>query len=164
MSLNISLSGIKNSLIAAYQTAAAKASEWMGRIVVVVKSKTETALPYLQDKRIATVSLVAVNLILFEIGKFFVLLRHTRVKGGGDLAVIAAVVTVGVTGFVKYTKIPFSPLVIASISAIIFVVRLAIEANSNSKSKSKRKIEDTAQFALSQNSTNNNKKTKAYTL
>jgi hypothetical protein len=136
MSVNIDVNGIKNSIIAAYNIAYAKASEWMGHAIVVIKSGVETALPHLQDKRIAAVSLIAVTLLLTEVvnvsshlwNKYFP--NDTALQRGFrdvvDITGGIAVVGGGVAAFAKYTKIPFSPLAILGITAGTVVVRAAL--------------------------------------
>jgi hypothetical protein len=71
MTFNVDMNSIKNSVIAAYHTASAKVSDWAGRSITIIKTHTDKALPYLQDQRIAVASLVAVNLILIQIGDLF---------------------------------------------------------------------------------------------
>lgn len=133
MLLNIDLNGVKNSFIAAYNTATTKASEWMGHGIVIIKSKTETALPYLQDKRIAAVSLIAVTLLVAEFVNLLAYFwnKHfpndTALKRGVrdfvDVTAGVAMIAGGVAAFAKYTKVPFSPLAILGISAGTIVLR-----------------------------------------
>ncbi len=123
---NIDLNNVKSSLIEAYHTAAAKSSEWTGRSIVIVKSGTEKALPYLQDQRIAAVSLIAVNILCLYIGDLFsrlvtrILPNDTNAKEAFAQAVgvVVGVGTwgAGVAAFSKYTKLPFTPLAVAGIS------------------------------------------------
>jgi hypothetical protein len=137
MSVNIDVNGIKNSIVAACNTAYAKASEWMGRAIVVIKSGIDTALPYLQqDKRIAAVALIVTTLALSEIVNLFSLLwnKHfpndSALKRGFrdfvDVTAGIAIIGGGVAAFAKYTKIPFSPLAILGISAGTVIVRAAM--------------------------------------
>jgi hypothetical protein len=135
---NIDLNGIKNGVASAYHTAVAKASEWLGRAVVVIKSRTDLALPYLQDQRIAAVSLVAWTLLLCEVvnGLSYGLNKispdqtptqramRDLIDIVGGISILAA----GVIGFAKYTKIPFPPLAILGISAGTVLVRTALSS------------------------------------
>lgn len=137
MSVNIDINGIKNNIVAAYNVAYAKASEWLGRAIVVIKSGTEAALPYLQDKRIAAVSLIVTTLFLSEIADVVyrlldnhfpndtALKRRFRDLAGATIGI--AIVGSGVTAFAKYTKIPFSPLAIFGISFTTVLVRAQFE-------------------------------------
>lgn len=137
MSVNIDTNGIGNSIVAAYNTAYAKVSEWMGRAIVVIKSGIETALPYLQqDKRIAAVSLIVTTLFLGEVvnllsklwNKYFPedTALQRAIRDIVDVSAGIAIIGGGVAAFAKYTKIPFSPLAILGISAGTIIVRSAL--------------------------------------
>jgi hypothetical protein len=125
MPVSIDFNSIKSSLASAYRTVAATTSEWLGRAIVVIQPGTEKALPYLQDKRIAVASVVAVNLILYRVAIVFVdfvsyhfsskYIRKCYVDTINTSLFIAAL-AVGVIAFSQYAKLPLSPLVIAGIS------------------------------------------------
>lgn len=137
MGYDIDLNSIKNGFYTAYHTASAKTSEWTGRAMAIIKSNTETALPYLQDKRIAAASLVAVNLILIQLGDFsgrFVNNRlPQRTEGqrafGQTVELIIGLGTVigGVYAFSKHTNLPFTPLAITGISVGTLAVRTLLQ-------------------------------------
>jgi hypothetical protein len=136
MSLNIDLNAIKNGLEAAYYQVAAVAKKWIGRLVVVIKSGTENALPYLQDKRIAVISLIVTTLLLCEISNVSsrILQRCVPYKkglqedilDGVDILVGIAILSIGVAKFAKYTKLPLSPLAIFGVSVGTFIMRVGI--------------------------------------
>lgn len=132
MTLSIDVNEIKNRAISAYHTAAARISEWTGRMITILKSGAEKSLPYLQDKRIAAISLIAVTmlLILAAEGVSYVVTRplpkKTEVQVAfrdllGESAGLATIAG-GVYAFSKYAKLPFTPLAIAGISATTFLV------------------------------------------
>ena len=137
MVLNVSFNEFKNEMGVAYQTAVAKVSEWGGRGVVILKSGTEAALPYLQDVRVAVVSLIALNLLLYQvIGGMNDLLSkycpdHTDLQRGlSDLVAIGGGVGIlagGVIGFSIYTRLPLSSMAIFGISAATIIGRAALE-------------------------------------
>lgn len=131
--MNIDFNGAKNFIISAYQTASAKVVEWSGRGVAVLKSGTEIALPYLQDKRIAVVSLIAVNLILVEVGNLFGRLLtcwvpnetngQKRFREIVHPIIGIAIQAAGVTAFSKYAKLPLGWLAIAITTVATVLLR-----------------------------------------
>ena len=134
--MNIDLNGIKSAVISAYRTASAKVGEWSGRGVAVLKSGAEIALPYLQDKRIAVVSLIALNLILVEVGDLFSRLFTCCLRDQTEgqkafgrifkLSVGLGIVGSGVAAFSKYANIPLGWLAITVISAATILLRAAL--------------------------------------
>jgi hypothetical protein len=140
MTLSIDFNGIKNSILATYHTFSEKTSQWLGRLVGVIKSSSTTALPYLQDKRIAAASLIAVNIILIQLGKFFGFLvekcfpdRTERQRALRDMVIIPlelGVLIGGVMAFTKYTQLPFNWLVVTAISVVTFVIYASLFENS----------------------------------
>jgi hypothetical protein len=135
MLMSIDFNEIKNSMVAYYQTASVKITEWTGRLVAVLKSGADTALPYLQDKRIAVLSLIAVNLIMIEVGNLFSKLFVSFLPGQTDgqkafrkvccITVGLGVVAAGVTAFAKYAKLPLNGFYITGISVVVIVLRAA---------------------------------------
>lgn len=141
MTLNVDFNGIKTVLASAYQASATQANKWIGYSVAIIKSGIETALPYLQDKRIAAVSLIAVNFFLCECANISHYFLHKyfpndtslkrSIRDGFDVVGGIAIVAVGVTAFARYTKIPFSPLAILGISLGTIAIRSNLGKNSN---------------------------------
>lgn len=141
MSFNIDVNRIKNSLAVAWQVGTAKTSEWMGHMVTLLKSGAEIAMPYLQDKRIAIVSLIAVNLLLVETVNLFDCFwqRHCPNDTSSkrlfrdvvDITFGFSVITAGVIAFAKCTKLPLTALAITCISAGTLLVRTALSAVEN---------------------------------
>lgn len=114
----IDLNVVKNSLITTCHTIVAKASEWKGRGIAVIQSGSQKALPYLQDKRIAVVSLVAMSLILIGIADLFSrvsnwLLNH---KESVDALVETGIVIGGCIAFSKWAKMPIHPVAVGGIA------------------------------------------------
>ena len=135
MTLVIDFNTVKNGLVTTYHTVSAKVSEWTGRGVAIIKSGAETALLYLQqDRRIAAVSLVAVNLILIEVGDVFGQLIGKCLPNNTDgqrafhdvveVSVGIATVVAGVTAFAKYTKLPLNGRMITAISVATVFLRV----------------------------------------
>jgi hypothetical protein len=151
MTLSIDFNEIKNGAIAAYHTAAARISEWTGRMITILKSGVEKARPYLtpqtlQDKRIAAISLIAVTMLLIlaaEAVNYVVtrpLPQNTEVQVAfrdllGESAGLATIAG-GVYAFSKYAKLPFTPLAIAGISATTFLVVVLCKKEPVEKPKS----------------------------
>lgn len=112
--MSIDFQEIKNGVIAVYSYTAEQVGYWGGKAISVIKSGTEMGLPYLQDKRIAVISLLAVSLLLIEFGHWFNLglsrfilknddqAKRDRVTFWTGLAIWAA----GVAGFAKVTNLP----------------------------------------------------------
>lgn len=133
MLMSIDFNGIKNTVISAYQTVSQKAVEWAGRGIAVLKSGTQAALPHLQDKRIAIVSLIAVNLILVEVGNLFnqILIRvlpnetenQKAFKQMANLTVGLGTVISGVALFSKYANLPLGWLAVTGISVATVYLR-----------------------------------------
>jgi hypothetical protein len=133
----LELNGIKNGLVSGYHTAANQVGKWAGRAISFLKSGGQKALPYLQDKRIAVVSLIAVNLLLVECASLCRRLLLKYVPGNSDLkdqyrftaiaALMPAVIGGGVAAFAKYTKLPLSPLVIAGITIGTVTARVLLD-------------------------------------
>jgi hypothetical protein len=69
--MGFDIDAIKNTIISAYHSSSDIAGKWMGHGISVLKSGKEVLLPYLQDRRIALVSLISVSLILIELGQLF---------------------------------------------------------------------------------------------
>lgn len=134
---SIDFSGIKDAVISAYQVASAKVAEWSGHLVVVIKSKTEFVVPYLQDKRIAVVSLIGANLILIELGNLFSLLftcclpaKTDRQEFFRDLVSATTGLSIyipGIMAFAHFGKLPLNNLSIAGISGATFLLRMYME-------------------------------------
>lgn len=132
MTSNIDLNGIKTSLAGAYQRVAAKSSEWFGRLVTVLQSGTEKAIPYLQEPKFAVISLIAVTLLLCSLSNVFSRLWNkccpaddlreekitwrTPVNNVGDVIIGAGTIVAGIIAFTRYTKLPLSLSIIAGIS------------------------------------------------
>lgn len=136
MSLNIDLNGIKNGFVDTYKTVSSMVCEWTGRLIVVIKSGAQAAMPHLQDQRIAAISLIAVTLLLTELSNLF---SHFWNKYGPDATPFqrgfrdtidvlggTAIITGGVMGFIRYTKLPFTPLAILGITAGTIIVRASL--------------------------------------
>lgn len=106
--------------------------DWMGRLVTVLKAGNEKATVHLQDKRIAVVSLICMNLILFEIGVRISNYLDQFCDSQGikrDILMISSrigPIVIGVTAFSKYTKIPFRLPALVGISAVTVVGRIFI--------------------------------------
>lgn len=137
MLMNIDFNEIKNSIISAYQTASVKVVEWSGRAVAVLKSGTEVALPYLQDKRIAVASLIGVTLILIEIGIIFGRMltycvpketnRQIYFCDAVETIVGLGILGTGVAGFSKYANLPLGWPAIAVTTGATLLVRALCE-------------------------------------
>lgn len=135
MLMNIDFNGIKNAIISAYQTASVKVVEWSGRGVAVLKSGSDMALPYLQDKRIAVASLIGVTLILIEVGDLFGRLLTCCVpnetngqKGFREIVhfiVGAGILGAGVAAFSKHAKLPLGWLAITITTVATVILRAA---------------------------------------
>jgi hypothetical protein len=136
MTFNIDLNGVKNGLITNYHLAADKTREWWGHGTAIIKSGTEKALPYLQDKRIAAISLITVNLILIKLGdmfgelvKFCLPQRSEGQKAFGSVVGIIVNLTTlvgGVAAFAKHGNLPFSQRDIVVISVLTVGAHLLI--------------------------------------
>ena len=135
MTLGIDFNTVKNGLITTYHTVSAKISEWTGRGVAIIKSGAETALLYLQqDKRIAAVSLIAVNIILIPVADTFAGFIVKRLpnntdgqrafRDGVEIFVGIASLVAGVTAFAKYTKLPLNGRVITALSVATVFLRV----------------------------------------
>ena len=117
MSGNIDLSRIKNDVVYAYRVVAATVNQWMGRAVSIIKSGLEKATPYMQDKRIAAISLIALTLLLSEFVNLLSYFLHKHfpndkdwqcgIRDVIDIAGGIAIIAAGVNTFAKHTKIPF---------------------------------------------------------
>lgn len=131
--MEIDLNVIIDAAVAGYRHASTKATEWYGRGVTVLKSGMEFAMPYLQDKRIAVVSLVAVNLILIEIGSLVGLAldrllpieseRQQSVSSAVKFFAGLSILGAGVYMFAKHTKLPLDLRAIALITTLTVLVR-----------------------------------------
>ncbi len=148
MALNIT--EIKNGLDAAYQIAYHKASNWMGRGVVMWKSGLERGLPYLQDKRIAVISLIAINLIVIQMTIFFEPLLRRVMPQQTDrqkkiYEVVSIISGIGIliasnVGFVNYTKIPLRGEVITGITVATLLVYAFFIPDSKKKEKDEKEF------------------------
>lgn len=117
-------SGLKNG----FNRAVDASSVWMGHCVVMIKAGYETALPYLQNKWVAAISLFAVTLLLIELGQLFV--RYARKcypdDAAGkttynhviDITLGMGTICAGVFAFSKYGKLPLNALTIIVISCL----------------------------------------------
>lgn len=133
MSSTINLNGVKDRIGVIYHQAKIIASEWKGRIVSILKSGTEKALPYLQDKRIAVVSLIVLNLFLCEIANLSncFLKKCLPNQTSFQKSMVDAIDTLtgvviifsGVAAFTKYAKLPLAPLTVLAISVMTVFVR-----------------------------------------
>jgi len=130
---NFDIGLIKNSIRSAYNTVSAKAAEWMGRTISITKSGREVVLPYLQDQRIAAVSLVALSLILIEISELtqkvlqrFLPNQTDGQQQFGDIVCLFSGLGVlggGVTAFSRSANLPLRWTVIAGITAATVYAR-----------------------------------------
>jgi hypothetical protein len=135
MTVSIDFNSIKNSLTSTYRTVAAKTSEWLGRAIEVIQSGTEKALPYLQNKRIAVASLVAVNLILFRLGTVFHAFFNRYAPAyirknywhSITLSWYIGTIAFGVAAFSHYAKLPLSPMVITGITVASISLELVAQ-------------------------------------
>jgi hypothetical protein len=122
-----------SACVAGYSTAV----EWAGRAVAVVKSGNEAALSYLQDKRIAAISVIAFSLILIEIGQgaSYLLNRigpNTTDRQKSVLRVVDAVaglgiLTGGIAFFVKHANLPLGWQTVTGITSATFFLRAFFE-------------------------------------
>lgn len=133
MELKIDLNQIKNDFTNAFGKLKSTVGEWTGRLVTVLKAGSEKATVHLQDKRIAVVSLVALNLILLEIG--IKLSNYVPELFEDDWKNEAVAIScglspmiIGTAAFTKYAKLPLHPLVVAGISGAVLFGRCQLDA------------------------------------
>ncbi len=141
MLFNVNIDGIKNGFVAHCEGSTAEVSEWMGRAIACLKSGVENVMPYLQDKRIATIALIAVNLLLIEIVNLssWCWNTHCPTDTEGkrifrdlvDITCGLSILVAGVTAFAKYTKLPFSSFAIVGISLATLLIRSSLSTIEN---------------------------------
>lgn len=147
---NIDFNSVKNGLNSSFHSFMTKANDWLGRVITIIKSGCEKALPYFQDKRIAAVSLVAVNLILIELAKLFhrfvcKFLPHDTPRFLFNVIEVVSglsVINGGVFAFSKFSRLPLSPIVIGSISVGTIFVRGCFEHEESEKILESRNSEE----------------------
>lgn len=69
--MSIDFNGIKDGAVSVYQTTSAFVVEWSGRTISLIKSGVEKGVPYLQYRAVAAVSVIALSLLLIELGQLF---------------------------------------------------------------------------------------------
>lgn len=132
MTLNVNLNGVQNTLVTSYHTLSAQLGEWLGRAVSIIKLGSEKAQPHVQDKRIAVVSLIAVNLLLIEVGLFFskiagYFLPDNAFRDSVGVVVGLGTVIGGVAAYKIYLKLPLSTLAVIGISLGTIFLRALFE-------------------------------------
>lgn len=132
--MNVDLNEIKNHIVSFCSAAAEKIVEWSGHVVTLLKSGTYAALPYLQNKWLAAISLIAVTLLLIEVGHLFNSILsyfNSKPKDGEEgypftnrvrLCIGTSVVTAGVAAFSIAAKLPLQWYVIAGITAATAII------------------------------------------
>lgn len=120
----------QTDITTSFGTVRSKVAEWSGRGIAWISATVEQAMPHLQDKRIAVVSLVALNLILIEISELFTRLctsympketeTHMAFQNVFRNGVGLTVQVLGVVAFSRFARLPLSPLAIAGISVVTF--------------------------------------------
>jgi hypothetical protein len=130
MPLNIDFNHVKNSLISFCQIVSEKSCEWMGRGITLLKSGADASLPYLQDKRLAVISLIGMTIILIQAGELLGRLAAKCTprslideKNVDTIREIVGIGTVagGVIAFSKYAALPLDRLTVAIISVTTFL-------------------------------------------
>ena len=135
MTLNVSLKSIRNDFTLTYNKFASEMSQWAGYTVSIIKSGLESAKPYVQDKRVAVVSLIGVNLLLVGCANLcsslINRLPQNTVFGECcvdflDFAMGISIIVGGVAAFSKYAQLPLSIPMITAISLATITVKTAI--------------------------------------
>lgn len=139
MSLNIE--NLSVQFKETYHLVSNKISEWAGHAITVIKSGREATLPYFQDKYLAVVSLVAMNLFLIEIASPLSGFLDRKIaddsegkklfKLGVQATVVTGIIGGGVVGFAQATQLPLSKSIITAISLATLCVRLAFTVEWN---------------------------------
>lgn len=109
-----------------------KASKWWkGYCVENVKTSNEKVISYLQDKRIAVISLIAINLLLFEAAGYFSNLvskyANSRQDNSGMMPQVGTffgTLAIGVFMVAKFSPLPLNGLAITAISIATLAARL----------------------------------------
>ena len=113
-----------------------KATEWLGRAVVVIKPALEKRLQLLQNTTVtdavASLALIVYELVLFKcLDKLSKLLQYTlpggsplkeKVKSLADFVVAVSIIAGGIYGFVKVTNLPLQASTILDWTALSFVI------------------------------------------
>lgn len=131
--MNVEPTGTQNVVITACQVAYRKVAELSGRGIAILKSGSDTILPYFQDRRIAIVSLIAINLILIEIAHLFTFhlgsylpnesKKQKNIKRAFEISLGLSMVALGVVAFVKFTNLSVSWLSVAGITIATLLIR-----------------------------------------
>lgn len=130
MTIQLTMTSVKDSAINAYRLIASRTNEWMGRAIVILKSGRDSVVPYLQDSRIAVVSLVFFTLFAFQLGDKVYDLCESRLprkqpiwEAISSLTGISVIVG-SIAGFSRVAQLPLSRLAIAGTAIGTIMLRI----------------------------------------
>lgn len=129
MDFKLNFSKVKNDLAKSFDQFSTSAKKWMGRMVTQFQESGNKLAPYMQNPFVALVSLVALNIFLFEVGKtvaeniddYAKRNEYTHIEQI-FLAALFSPAIFGVIAFTHYTKLPFNAYKIAGISMATLMI------------------------------------------